>query len=257
MRLNLSNYEPVTFSEMNGVRYLHLGTPWVQGAMRIKKPHAIELEYAQQMMSWLLFLDPSHAKTLQLGLGTGTLTNFTQRLNSSIHATAVELNPAVIVAAQTMFSLDPHSPQIDIVHANALDFVMEEKNHHRFDSLQVDIFNGEASGPALSSLQFYQSCFNSLKETGVMTVNLFSRHESFPKNINHICDAFNNRVLLFKEVHDCNVIAIAFKGPPLSVSWSQLKERAEFVRDVYKLPTKKWVKHLKKNNVQPKDFLVI
>lgn len=49
-------FAPVTFSEMDGVRYLHFGTEWVQGAMRLRKPDAIELEYAQQMMAWLLFL---------------------------------------------------------------------------------------------------------------------------------------------------------------------------------------------------------
>lgn len=49
-------FAPVTFSEMDGVRYLHFGTEWVQGAMRLRKPESIELEYAQQMMAWLLFL---------------------------------------------------------------------------------------------------------------------------------------------------------------------------------------------------------
>jgi spermidine synthase len=256
--MDLSKHEPVTFSEIDGVRYLHLGTPWIQGAMRIKKPNEIELEYAQQMMSWLLFLDPDqHPNTLQLGLGTGALTSFTQRLNKNMMATAVELNPAVIVAAQTMFNLDILNSQIEVIQNDAKDFVLDSSNHSRFDSVQVDIFNGDASGPALSSKEFYQGCFDVLKEPGVMTVNLFSRHESFSKNINNICDVFKDRVLLFKEVHDCNVIAVAFKGPPLEVSWDQLKERAKYLKEQYGLPTKKWVKHLKKSNVQPKDYLVI
>ena len=45
---------PVTISEADGVRYLHLGTPWVQGAMRIRKSLALELEYIQRMMAWML-----------------------------------------------------------------------------------------------------------------------------------------------------------------------------------------------------------
>ena len=49
-------YAPVTLSEADGVRYLHFGTEWVQGAMRLRKPDALELEYAQQMMAWMLFL---------------------------------------------------------------------------------------------------------------------------------------------------------------------------------------------------------
>ena len=250
-------YEPVTFSEIQGVRYLHLGTPWVQGAMRIKKPYLIELEYAQQMMAWLLFLDARNTKTLQLGLGTGALTQFTNRLNDTIRTVGVELNPGIIVAAQTMFSLDVQSPRMTIIQENALSYVKSTKNHLQFDSIQVDIFNGEASGPALSSLDFYQGCFHALKEVGVMTVNLFSRHPSFNTNINHICDVFGNRVLVFNEVHDCNVVVIAFKGPHLEISWDDLEKRAQYLRKESGLPTKNWVKHLKKCNVQPKKNLSI
>ncbi len=255
--MNKPLYEPVTFSEIQGVRYLHLGTPWVQGAMRIKKPYAIELEYAQQMMAWLLFLDPKNAKTLQLGLGTGALTQFTNRLNDSIQTVAVELNPAVIIAAQTMFELDVHSPRMTIVQGDALNYVKNKSHHFQFDSLQVDLFNGEASGPAINSLEFYTACYEVLKEVGVMTVNLFSRHPSFSTNIIHICDAFDNRVLLFKEVHDCNVVVIAFKGPHLEVSWADLKERGQSLKKEWGLPTRKWAKHIQQSNVQPKKILSI
>ena len=50
---------PATISEADGVRYLHLGTPWVQGAMRIRKPLALELEYIQRMMAWMLLRELS------------------------------------------------------------------------------------------------------------------------------------------------------------------------------------------------------
>ena len=45
---NKPEFAPVTFSEEKGVRYLHFGTWWVQGAMRIDDPDFIDLEYAQQ-----------------------------------------------------------------------------------------------------------------------------------------------------------------------------------------------------------------
>ena len=41
-------FAPVTLSEQDGVRYLHFGTEWVQGAMRIRKPNWPELESARQ-----------------------------------------------------------------------------------------------------------------------------------------------------------------------------------------------------------------
>jgi len=45
-----------TVSEGDGVRYLHLGSIWVQGAMRIRKPQQVELEYVQRMLASLLWL---------------------------------------------------------------------------------------------------------------------------------------------------------------------------------------------------------
>ena len=251
-------FEPVTFSEVDGVRFLHLGTPWIQGAMRIKKPDLLELEYAQQMMGWLLFLEPhDHFNTLQLGVGTGSITKFTLGLHRSIKATAVDLNPAVIVASQSMFGLNSMDPRLSLLQADALDFVKNTENHDQFDVVAVDLFNGEASGPALSSKTFYQGCFNTLKAPGVLTVNLFSRHSSFKKNINNLCDAFGNRVLLFKEVHDYNVVAIAFKGPPLTVSWQDLTKRARYLQKQTKLPTETWVDSLQSNNLQDKKNLSI
>ncbi|MBC7663772.1 MAG: spermidine synthase, partial [Caulobacter sp.] len=55
------DHPPATFTEFRGVRFLHLGTSWVQGAMRIDRPDHIELEYVQMMMLWMLFAEqPRH-----------------------------------------------------------------------------------------------------------------------------------------------------------------------------------------------------
>jgi spermidine synthase len=39
----LPGHPPATITEFEGVRSLHLGTSWVQGAMRLARPDAIEL----------------------------------------------------------------------------------------------------------------------------------------------------------------------------------------------------------------------
>ena len=46
----------VNFSDHGDVRYLHLGTPWVQGSMMVDQPYDIHLDYVQRMMAWLLFV---------------------------------------------------------------------------------------------------------------------------------------------------------------------------------------------------------
>ncbi len=90
-----------------------------------------------------------------------------------------------------------------------------------------------------------------------MTVNLFGNHKSFKTNIKNICDAFNNRVLVFQQVHDCNVVVLAFKGPHLEVDWRDVKARAEYLQKKFGLPTKAWVPGLRSENVDQELHLNI
>jgi spermidine synthase len=266
-----AQFAPVTFSEEGGVRFLHFGTWWVQGAMRINKPDFIELEYAQQMMAGLLFLDPNDKRLnqnnkksnhqpfhmVQLGLGTGALTKFAHKSFPKAIVTAIDLNPAVIVAARVMFQLPPPNKNLEIVQGDALKYITAKKNSGSIDLLQVDLYDATARGPALSSPEFYQGCYDSLKSTGVMTVNLFGNHKSFKTNIKNICNAFDNRVLVFQQVHDCNVVVLAFKGPHLEVNWKDVKARAEYLEKKYKLPTKAWVPGLRSENARQEKRLSI
>jgi len=266
-----AQFAPVTFSEEGGVRFLHFGTWWVQGAMRINKPDFIELEYAQQMMAGLLFLDPNDKRLnqinkksnaqpfhiVQLGLGTGALTKFAHKAFPKAKVTAIDLNPAVIVAARVMFQLPPPNKNLEIIQGDALKYITAKKNSDNIDLLQVDLYDATARGPALSSSEFYQGCYDSLKSLGVMTVNLFGNHKSFKTNIENICNAFDNRVLVFQQVHDCNVVVIAFKGPHLEVDWKHIKVRAEYLEKKYKLPTKSWVPGLRSENARQENYLSI
>ena len=72
----LQELPEVSVSDDGEVRHLHLGTPWIQGSMRIDEPVALELEYVQRMMAWLLFADlaqVSKGHAMQLGKGAGAL----------------------------------------------------------------------------------------------------------------------------------------------------------------------------------------
>ncbi len=48
---------PIDISEQAGVRFLHFGSTWIQGAMRIARPWNLELEYTKEMMASLLLRD--------------------------------------------------------------------------------------------------------------------------------------------------------------------------------------------------------
>lgn len=250
--------EPVTFSESGGIRYLHFGTDLIQGAMRIRDPDEIYLEYNQQMMAWLLFLETKPGmKVAQLGLGTGALTKFQHRYCPAVKTTVVELNPAVIVSARTMFSTPDDDRRLETLQTDAKTFVKSIHHRNQFDAVQVDLYDAICDGPAASSLDFYKGCFNILKSPGVMTVNLFSRHDTFDINLKNICEAFDDRVLLFPESHDCNVVAMAFKGPKLEVEWKDVAKRAKLIMDKTGLPTKSWVPGLSRANARQENKLSI
>ncbi|TWI64493.1 spermidine synthase [Pseudoduganella lurida] len=234
-------FAPVTLSEQEGVRYLHFGTEWVQGAMRLRKPDWPELEYAQQMMAWMLW-NAAPRRIAQLGLGTAALTKCCYKLFPEAHVTAVELNPHVIAICQSMFKLPPDDARLQVLEMDALDFVNDPANHGTLDALQVDLYDATARGPVLDSAEFYEACAACLNDDGIMTVNLFGDHPSYAKNLKAMKYAFP-QVVSLPEVHDGNVVALAFKRRR-TIDPLALGARAVDIVAQTKLPAKSWVKGL-------------
>lgn len=232
-------YAPVTLSEQDGVRYLHFGTEWVQGAMRIRKPDWPELEYAQQMLAWMLFIDAPRA-ICQLGLGAASLTKFCYRQFPDARVTAVELNPSVIAICESMFKLPPNDERLSVLEMDALDFVEDPANHGAFDVLQTDLYDATARGPVLDTPEFYMACAACLAPGGMMTVNLFGDHPSYARNIRAMKHAFG-QVICLPEVHDGNVVALCFKERR-EIDLPAVAARADAIKAATKLPAKSWVK---------------
>jgi spermidine synthase len=247
---------PVTFSEQGGVRFLHFGTDWVQGAMRLAQPDWPELEYIQQMMAWMLCVDwrQEDLHIVQLGLGAAAATKCCYRQFPQARVTAIELNPAVITAARSMLALPDNDERLSVQEGDAWNFVMDADNAASVHALQVDLYDAAARGPVLDSLAFYRACRRVLQPTAtapaVMTINLFGDETSFPRNIERICEAFDNRVLVFPEVHDGNVIALAFTGPIWTASWDEIYARAEHIEE-------DWVRALREANIRQEERLAI
>jgi spermidine synthase len=232
-------FAPVTLSEQDGVRYLHFGTEWVQGAMRLRKPDWPELEYAQQMMAWMLYIDAPRA-IAQLGLGAATLTKFCYRNFPEATVTAVELNASVIAICESMFKLPPSDERLKVLEMDALDFVDDPANLGAFDVLQCDLYDATARGPVLDTPEFYRSCSACLAPGGIMTVNLFGDHPSFAKNIKAMKYGFDH-VICLPEVHDGNVVALCFKNRPAANADALAVRAAQIVAST-KLPAKSWIK---------------
>lgn len=236
-------YEIPTISESGGVRYLHFGTEWVQGAMWVDRPAEFVLEYTAQMMAWLVFLEPARQQTLGLfGLGAGSMVRFCLK-HTPYSLTVVEHNPLVTSACEMYFKL-PRPSRLMIEHQDAGKWVESSRNWGLCSALMVDIYDGQAQGPVRDSLDFYQGCYAALADIGVLSVNLFGAHASFARNIRHISEAFNGRILTLPQIDAGNQVVLAFKGPPIEVGVEMLLARAEYVESKYGLPAKKWVRSM-------------
>ncbi len=241
-RFDAPGHPPATFTDFRGVRFLHLGTSWVQGAMRMSKPDNIELEYVQMMMMWMLFIErPRHI--VQLGLGSAALTKFCYQRFPDARVSVAELNPNVIAICHALFGLPPNDARLNVREMDALDFVLDPAKHNSIDVLQVDLYDEQARGPVLDTPEFYQACADCLTDTGIMTANVFGELSNYDKNLHNMAQAFD-AVVWLPEVHDANIIVIAFKRSP-QIDFSALYERAVAIKKSMNLPAKKWVDGLK------------
>src|SRR5690606_32519277 len=162
----------INLVEADGVRTLHFGSSAGQGAMRIKRPNDIELEYVQQMMLWLLFRSEA-AHIVQLGLGAAALTKFCYHHLKPARITAAELDAKVIDICRRHFALPSDDDRLSVLNMDAADFVTDFSLRRSIDVLQVDLYDARAHAPVLSSEAFYAACANCLSHKGMMTVNLY------------------------------------------------------------------------------------
>lgn len=237
----------VHFSDHGDVRYLHLGTEWIQGAMRLDDPFAIDLEYVQRMMAWLLFVEPqtvARRHAMQLGLGAASLTKFCHR-RLRMKTTAIELNPQVVAACRLWFKLPRDDSRLSVVLGDASEVVAHEHWRGQVDALQVDLYDHEAAAPVLDSEEFYRGCRTLLAEDGCMTVNLFGRTSSYERSLKRIRAAFGaDAVWAFKPTREGNTVVLALRTP-VRPTRALLDARAEVIEARWDLPARKWVRGLR------------
>ena len=238
----------VNFSEDGEVRYLHLGSEWVQGSMWLDKPYEIELDYVRRMMAWLLFVEDLNEvpqmHAMQLGLGAASLTKFCFKKLETL-TTAVEINPDIVAVCRHWFKLPANNAKLNVVLGDAAHVLKQPEWRRSVDALQVDLYDHEAAGPVLDSADFYASCRDVLSENGVMTVNLFGRHASFNVSMQNMAQVFGeDAIWAFTPTREgnCVVLAQARAHQPERLD---LLARAQAIEARYKLPCVKWLKMLK------------
>ncbi len=216
----------IDISEEAGVRHLHFGSDWVQGAMRIARPWSLELAYTREMMAGLLLRDPIHwpRNALLIGLGAGSLAKFIYRHRPECRVTVVEINPQVEYVARQYFKLPADPARLTVVIGDGADYMLA--GERRFDYILVDGFDPDARAGALDTLPFYQACRARLTDSGLLGVNLLGRTKGFAGSVERMRSAFDGRVAVFPSCDSGNTIAFATGGEAVALSLDEIRTRA-------------------------------
>lgn len=218
------DHSPVEISERNDVRFLHLGGPAVQSAMRLKEPYALDLEYTRAMMAFLLFRRNPRDIAL-IGLGGGSIAKYIHRHLPRSRLTALEINPEVVAAARAYFMLPPDDERLSVITGDGAAFVQENPDSQ--DVLLVDGFDAKRIVDALASAEFYRACKNMLRPGGVAVFNLWGSDEYYPRYFDRLSRAFGEHVLQLPAEKKGNIIVFAFRKPLPTVDFAAMRSDAQ------------------------------
>lgn len=237
-------WAPATLSEFDGVRFLHLDSIWVQGAMRIRKPQQLELEYIQRMMAWMLWREEAQVReghAVQLGLGAAALTRFCHKV-LRMKTSAVEINPSVIAACRAWFHLPEDDKRLTVLEQDAAQWVADSAHWQTVQVLNVDLYDHDAASPVLDDEGFYANCHAVLADGGLMTVNLFGRDASFARSAARIAKVFGgDQVWSLAPTKEGNTVLVAARGVTVPER-DTLERRAANIEAQFSLPARKWLR---------------
>jgi spermidine synthase len=219
----------IEVSEEEGVRYLHFGSRWIQGAMRIARPYSLELEYTRDMMFPLLLHRDGWPRTvLVVGLGAASLTRFLHRHRPRAAQTIVEIEPAVIAAAQHHFKLPPEGPRMRITIADAADYLAVADRD--FDLILVDGYDAKGRTGTLDMLPFYCDARAHLSDDGMLAANLLTRQHGYRGSLDRLKAAFDDRACALPVCTSGNVVLLAAVGAPVDMTSKELVARARALK---------------------------
>lgn len=157
----------MTVCENENYRWLDIANT-IQTVMDIHHPHKLVLPHLHGMLLSLYF-NSAPQKVLELGLGGGALQRFFGHHFPQTQCHSIELDQQVINYFINYFSENIQVTPAQLTRGDARKAI---KQHRDVSFLYIDLFSGNAPPRFVNDPQFYEDCFASLEEDGVMVINL-------------------------------------------------------------------------------------
>lgn len=237
--------DTVDVSEIDGVRALHLGSPTVQSAMRIREPFELELTYTRAIMCFLLF-HTNVRKMLTIGLGGGSVPKYVYAHCQDIASTVVEINPKIIQVARNQFHVPENDARFEVIEEDGLIYLSEHADET--DILLIDAFDSNGIPPDFCSQDFFDQCIVTLRADGVFVINLWGSDKNFDLYLSRIEHSFDDRVLILPTGKPGNIAVFAFRRGMSDLRLNTLRERAKVLEKTHKIEFLQFIEKLAEHN---------
>ncbi len=156
------------WEKLNGFRYLTLNGVH-QGGHLPGSPEKLVLPYFRCMASALAFLEAPR-NYLFIGLGMGAMPSYFRFVQPDAEIDAVEIDPAVAVAAKEWFGLKEDG-RLRVTAGDGREYV--RKTGNRYDAVFIDAYRDLSVPSHLTTVEFMHEVKAILKPGGVAVSNLW------------------------------------------------------------------------------------
>ena len=234
----------VEVTEVDGVRALHLGSVTIQSGMKVRNPFALALNYSRGIICFLLFSSKIKS-VLTIGLGGASVTKYIYKFCPEITQTVLEINAQVIQIARSHFFLPDNDEKLNVMEGDGVQYLLE--NLASSDCVIIDVFDSHGIPPNCCTQDFFDSCFEALKNDGIFVINLWGSDKSFDIYLQRIEHTFSRRVLMMPTGKPGNIIVFGFKNPT-KFTEKKLRERAKLLENDHKIEFTEFLDKLHAHN---------
>jgi len=168
-----SQYQEITVYEANQLfgrigkyRFLQFSEHAVQGAMDMKDPKRIVLEYPRAIIHLMEMNGPSFEHVFMIGHGIGTIANHFSKKQFRI----AEIDEKVLELSRMYFEY----VMDNVVIGDGAELLKNE-GANRFDYIILDAFTEAGTPHHMTTLQFFRMTRDKLKAGGLIIINLFGK----------------------------------------------------------------------------------
>ncbi|MCX7193092.1 MAG: transferase [Proteobacteria bacterium] len=212
-------------TERDGILALNFDVMSVQSEMYIDRPDELVISYTRAMMSFLL-LQPVPKRIAMIGLGGGSLAKYCYRYLPSSEIKVIEISPDVI-ALRNEFAIPADDARFQVVSGDGILWVADTR--WQPDVLILDGFDTGGLPEQLASQRFYDDCFVSLADQGILVANLWGGYPHYEEYLERIHNSFAGAVIVVDSEKSVNKVVIAVKNSAFPPSVSEIRQHANLL----------------------------